>query len=101
MAVAATDRGADPQPPAGRLTPPPPTPPHARLGLGGWLLTPFLAQAGAETVERMRARVRDNLTGLFASHYKARLSLRDALTRDAALAYNARRTGEKYLIVQN
>ncbi|KEZ21473.1 Zn-dependent oxidoreductase, NADPH:quinone reductase [Sphingobium yanoikuyae] len=69
--------------------------------VGGWLLTPFLAQAGAETVERMRARVRDNLTGLFASHYKARLSLRDALTRDAVLAYNARRTGEKYLIVPN
>jgi len=67
--------------------------------VGGWLLTPFLAQAGADVVERMRARIRDNLTTLFASNYKTRISLKDALTRDALLAYNARRTGEKYLIV--
>ncbi|MCI4591648.1 zinc-binding dehydrogenase [Sphingobium sp. BYY-5] len=69
--------------------------------VGGWLLTPFLQRAGAETVERMRRRVRDNLTTTFASPYKARLSLQDVLTRDAVLTYNARRTGEKYLIVPN
>ncbi|HAF41812.1 MAG TPA: NADH oxidase [Sphingobium sp.] len=69
--------------------------------VGGWLLFPFLQRAGGETVERMRQRVRDNLTTTFASPYKARLSLEDALTRDAVLAYNARRTGEKYLIVPN
>lgn len=69
--------------------------------VGGWLLTPFLAQAGADVVERMRTRICDNLTTLFASNYKGRISLKDALTRDAVLAYNARRTGEKYLIVPN
>lgn len=69
--------------------------------VAGWLLTPFLAKAGVETLERMRARVRDNLTTTFASHYKARISLHDALTPDAVRAYNARRTGEKYLIVPN
>ncbi|MEC3912081.1 zinc-binding dehydrogenase [Sphingobium sp. CR2-8] len=69
--------------------------------VGGWLLFPFLQSAGAETVDRMRQRVRDNLTTTFASSYKARISLKDALTRDAVLTYNARRTGEKYLLVPN
>lgn len=69
--------------------------------VSGWLLFPFLQKAGPDTAERMRQRVRDNLTTLFASHYKARLSLEEALTREAVLAYNARRTGEKYLILPN
>ncbi|PJG48823.1 NADH oxidase [Sphingobium sp. LB126] len=69
--------------------------------VGGWLLFPFLQSAGAETAERMRQRVRDNLTTTFASHYKARISLAEALSREAVLTYNARRTGEKYLIVPN
>lgn len=72
-----------------------------RWNVGGWLLFPFLQTAGAETVERMRQRVRDSLTTTFASHYKAHISLREALSRDAVLTYNARRTGEKYLIVPN
>jgi NADPH:quinone reductase-like Zn-dependent oxidoreductase len=69
--------------------------------VGGWLLFPFLQGAGAETTDRMRQRVRDTLTTTFASSYKARISLRDALTRDAVLTYNARRTGEKYLLMPN
>ncbi len=67
--------------------------------LSGFLLTPFLAKIGAENAERLRQRVRDELTTTFASHFKARISLDEALTREAALAYNARATGEKYLIV--
>ncbi|AJR24514.1 MULTISPECIES: zinc-binding dehydrogenase [Sphingobium] len=69
--------------------------------VGGWLLFPFLQRTDAETAERLRQRVRDGLTTTFASHYKARISLKEALTRDAVLTYNARRTGEKYLIVPN
>ncbi len=69
------------------------------LGVSGFLLTPFLVQIGAEAAEKLRQRVRDELTTTFASHYKARISLEQALTRDVALAYNARATGEKYLIV--
>ena len=49
----------------------------------------------------MRSRVMAELTTTFASHYKARVSLEQALSREAALEYNARRTGEKYLIVPN
>ena len=48
---------------------------------------------------RMAARVIAGLTTTFASHYKARISLEDMLTRDVALAYNAKATGEKYLVV--
>jgi NADPH:quinone reductase-like Zn-dependent oxidoreductase len=70
-------------------------------GVSGWLLTPFMARAGEAIVGRMRARVLGGLTTTFASAYKARVSLDQALTRDAVLDYNARRTGEKYLIVPN
>jgi len=69
--------------------------------VGGWLLFPFLTRAGEEVTSRMRQRVFANLTTTFASPYKARISLRDALSREAVLAYNARRTGEKFLIVPN
>jgi NADPH:quinone reductase len=67
--------------------------------LSGWLLTPFMMKAGMETVGRMRARVMKDLTTTFASHYKAQVSLEGMLTREAIAEYNARRTGEKYLVV--
>jgi NADPH:quinone reductase-like Zn-dependent oxidoreductase len=66
--------------------------------LGGWLLTPFMMKAGMEVVGRMRARVMKDLTTTFASHYSARVSLEGMLTREAVSVYNARRTGEKYLV---
>ena len=67
--------------------------------LAGWLLTPFLAKAGPEILDRMRARVMKGLTTTFASHYKAHVSLEGMLSKEAVSAYNARRTGEKYLVV--
>lgn len=66
--------------------------------LSGWLLTPFMAKAGMETVGRMRQRVLAGLTTTFASHYKRKVSLEEMLTRNAALDYRAMRTGEKYLV---
>ena len=69
--------------------------------VSGFLLMPFLHKIGEHNAERMRQRVLDGLTTTFASHYKARITLREALGRECALAYNARRTGEKYLIVPN
>lgn len=66
--------------------------------LAGWLLTPFMAKAGPEVVGRMRARVMKDLTTTFASHYARKGNLEDMLTRDAVAMYNARRTGEKYLV---
>jgi NADPH:quinone reductase len=67
--------------------------------LAGWLLTPFMAKAGMEVVGRMRARVMKDLTTTFASHYKAQVGLEGMLTKEAVSEYNARRTGEKYLVV--
>lgn len=66
--------------------------------LSGWILTPFLAKAGVETIGRMRQRVLAGLTTTFASHYKRKVTLEEMLTRDAALDYRAMRTGEKYLV---
>lgn len=66
--------------------------------LSGWLLTPFLQNAGMETVLRMRKRVLDNITTTFASHYKAKVGLEAMLEKDAAMDYRAMKTGEKYLV---
>ena len=66
--------------------------------LSGFLLTPFLQKAGMETNMRLRKRVVDELTTTFKSHYSHEISLTEALSLDVAHAYNAKRTGEKYLI---
>lgn len=66
--------------------------------LAGWLLTPFLQQAGMETTMRMRKRVIDNLTTTFASHYKTRVNLEEMLTKEAVTDYRQMKTGEKYLV---
>lgn len=66
--------------------------------LSGWLLTPFLANAGMETVIRMRQRVLDNITTTFASSYKRKVTLEEMLTKEAAVDYQKMRTGEKYLV---
>ncbi len=66
--------------------------------LSGFLLTPFLAKAGPEVNARMRQRVLDELTTTFKSHYSHEVSLTEALNLETMLAYNAKRTGEKYLI---
>ena len=67
-------------------------------GVGGWLLTPFLAKLGAEGAQRLRQRVADELKTTFASHYTAEISLAEALKPEVILAYNRKGTGAKYLI---
>jgi NADPH:quinone reductase len=69
--------------------------------LSGWLLTPFLQSAGMDTVIRMRQRVLQGLTSTFASSYKRRVTLKEMLTKEAALDYRAMKTGEKYLVTPN
>ena len=69
--------------------------------LAGWLLTPFMMKAGMEIVGRMRGRVMKDLTTTFASHYAKKGDLEDMLTKEAVAMYNARRTGEKYLVTPN
>jgi NADPH:quinone reductase-like Zn-dependent oxidoreductase len=67
-------------------------------GVGGWLLPNFLAKAGMETAIRLRQRVADELTTTFASHYTDDITLSQALNADIVARYNAKKTGEKFLI---
>lgn len=70
-------------------------------GVGGWLVTPFLAKAGPEVVQRLRARVVAELASTFASTYTEEISLSQALDLDTLHAYRRMATGEKYLINPN
>lgn len=67
-------------------------------GLGGWLLFPYLQKIGAESTQRLRQRVANELTTTFASHYTKEISLREALQPEHIVAYGQRATGTKYLI---
>ncbi len=67
-------------------------------GVGGWLLTPFLAKAGAGRVAQLKARVAAELKTTFVSGYARTLSLADALDPAAIASYARRVTGEKVLI---
>jgi NADPH2:quinone reductase len=67
-------------------------------GIGGWLLTPFIQGAGAETFGRLRARVAAELTTTFASSYTREVSLAGMLRPDAFNEYVKRATGEKFLV---
>lgn len=69
--------------------------------VGGWLLTPFMETLEPETIARMRARVAAGLSTTFATRYDARVALTDVLNREIVLRYNARRTGEKFIITPN
>ena len=70
-------------------------------GLGGWLLTYFLAKVGQAEAAKLRQRVADELKTTFASHYTAEISLAEALQPAMIAAYNGKHTGEKYLINPN
>lgn len=67
--------------------------------VSGWLLTPFMQKVGPEVVGKMRARVVAELKTTFASTYSHEISLEEALDLETLLAYNAKRTGDKYLIL--
>ena len=67
-------------------------------GIGGWLLTYFLQNAGAETIGRLRNRVAAELTTTFASTYTQEVSLAGMLQPEAFNAYVKRATGEKFLV---
>jgi len=67
-------------------------------GVGGWLLTPFLARTSREDLTRLRQRVADELTTTFASHYTEQISLREALDLDTVRRYSRQATGQKFLV---
>ncbi|MEM7084082.1 MAG: zinc-binding dehydrogenase [Pseudomonadota bacterium] len=67
-------------------------------GVGGWLLPNFLAKVGMDVGNRLRERVVKELRTTFASHYTDEISLIEALDADIVRRYNAKTTGEKFLI---
>ncbi|MDA3039274.1 MAG: zinc-binding dehydrogenase [Actinomycetota bacterium] len=67
-------------------------------GVGGWLLTYFMAQIGQDGADRLRARVVDELTTTFASHYTDEISLAEILDPAVAQSYAKHATGQKFLI---
>lgn len=67
-------------------------------GVGGWILTGFLAKLGPAGVQRLRQRVADELTTTFRSDYAAQVSLDEALQPDVIRAFSRRGTGGKVLI---
>jgi NADPH2:quinone reductase len=69
-----------------------------RWSVSGWLLFPFLKQAGPEVASRMRQRIVDELPTTFASKYSRTIGLEEALQPEILLAYQRKATGEKFLI---
>ena len=57
-----------------------------------------MRKPGQDVGGRRRPGVIKDLTPPSASHYKAKVTLEGMLTKDAVSEYNARRTGEKYLV---
>lgn len=60
-----------------------------------------MVKGGIEVVGQMRMRVAKDLTTIFASYYKAKVSSERMLEKDALADYNIRRTNEKYLVIPN
>ena len=67
-------------------------------GVGGWLLTPRLAQLGRERTMAMRRYAVEERNGVFASHYTQTISLEELLEPEVARAVNRKATGEKFLV---
>ena len=66
-------------------------------GVGGWLLTTFLARIGKDA-EKLRARVAAEIRTTFASHYAGEISLEEMLDPAIFARYSAQQTGQKYLV---
>ena len=70
-------------------------------GVGGWLLTPFLAGVGPAKVEQLRARVVAGLRTTFASRYGATIDLSAGVDPSVIADYGRQATGAKALITPN
>jgi NADPH:quinone reductase-like Zn-dependent oxidoreductase len=69
--------------------------------VGGWLLPRFMAKLGMEKAGALQARVAAEITTTFASHFTRELSLAEVLSPVEIGEYNAKKTGEKFLVRPN
>ncbi|MEQ3639538.1 MAG: zinc-binding dehydrogenase [Alteromonas sp.] len=67
-------------------------------GIGGWLLMRFLGKLAPEKVGALHHRVANEINTTFKSDFTDVLSLEEALQPERIAQYNAKKTGEKYLI---
>jgi len=67
-------------------------------GIGGWLLMRFLAKLSPARVAELHKQVADEIQTTFASTYTEELSFSQAMQPEYIARYNAKKTGEKYLI---
>ena len=70
-------------------------------GIGGWLLMRFLSKLKPEQVGQLQKQVADEIKTTFACAFTEELSFEQAMTPEIVLQYNAKKTGEKYLINPN
>jgi len=66
--------------------------------IGGWLLMRFLGKLDIKQVLAMHKRVADEINTTFALEFSAELSLKEAIQPQNIANYNAKKTGEKFLI---
>ncbi|WP_395338498.1 zinc-binding dehydrogenase [Ningiella sp. W23] len=67
-------------------------------GIGGWLLMRFLAKLSTQEVLALHKRVADEIDTTFKSDFTEVLSLEEVLSPDKIAQYNAKKTGEKFLV---
>lgn len=70
-------------------------------GVGGWLLMRTLSTLEPKKVAALNMRVAKEINTTFSSAYTAELSFEQVLTPELIHKYNAKRTGEKYLLNPN
>jgi hypothetical protein len=67
-------------------------------GIGGWLLMRFLGKLAPAQVAELHKKVANEINTTFASTFTEELSLEEAMQPKTVHKYNAKKTGEKYLI---
>jgi NADPH:quinone reductase-like Zn-dependent oxidoreductase len=70
-------------------------------GIGGWLLMRFLSKLSPARMGELHKRVADEINTTFAIDFSGELSFEQAMTPSLIMQYNAKKTGEKYLINPN
>jgi NADPH:quinone reductase-like Zn-dependent oxidoreductase len=66
--------------------------------ISGWLLNRFLARLTPERMGEFKQQVADEINTTFSSTFTDEISLQEALVPATILKYNAKKTGEKFLI---
>ncbi len=70
-------------------------------GIGGWLLMRFLSKLSVEKIMALHKKVADEINTTFAIEFSEELSFEQAMTPENIMRYNAKKTGEKFLINPN